>query len=417
MPERDLRHPDPAPQGPREPALQVVMLRDEQGHHAFLSGGPNAGTRPARGRLERWSRGLQSVLLKSGRGLGPTARRIRDWLNGRVDADEPLLAALRSAGRVRVVHPASLDPAHVAETWGDYVRTSQLRHVRRLAVNLVLSPLTLLLAPLPGPNLIGYWFVYRAGCHALILIGARRAALGQIPLETEPCEALDTPVSPADRARLAFAAAKHGGRGFETRFREVFGPDAGIPIVEAAEETATPAAPAMPEESRSWMWAAVPNALTVTRLVLALAFPWIAADRGFAVALVAAATEFLDGFLSRLLRVTSTFGRILDPIADKLFVLSVLGTIWHRGLLAGWMLPLVAARDLIVLGGAIWVVLWEGLTSVRRMPPSVPGKVATAAQFAFLLGTLYYGPLGAGPLAATSFLSLLAGVDYVRRFR
>ncbi|MEJ7711591.1 MAG: hypothetical protein WKF84_17425 [Pyrinomonadaceae bacterium] len=41
-----------------------------------------------------------------------------------------------------------------------------------------MAPIPLVLAPVPGPNVIGYWFWYRAICHALALMGIRRATCG-----------------------------------------------------------------------------------------------------------------------------------------------------------------------------------------------------------------------------------------------
>jgi len=42
-------------------------------------------------------------------------------------------------------------------------------------VNTVISPVTLILTPIPGPNLLGYWIAYRAFCHLLAVLGARGA--------------------------------------------------------------------------------------------------------------------------------------------------------------------------------------------------------------------------------------------------
>jgi phosphatidylglycerophosphate synthase len=83
----------------------------------------------------------------------------------------------------------------------------------------------------------------------------------------------------------------------------------------------------------------------------------------------------------------------------------------------GWMVPLIAARDLLVLLGALWVLPWEGLGSMRRMPPSWLGKVATTAQFLFLLLAIVRGRVDALSLALTATLSVAAGIDYIRRFR
>jgi phosphatidylglycerophosphate synthase len=80
-----------------------------------------------------------------------------------------------------------------------------------------------------------------------------------------------------------------------------------------------------PRTSRSL--ATLPNLLTLTRLGLGIAFPLLPETWRLGAFLLATATEALDGALARLLQATSLFGQVLDPIADKVFVLSVLVTL------------------------------------------------------------------------------------------
>ncbi len=170
-------------------------------------------------------------------------------------------------------------------------------------------------------------------------------------------------------------------------------------------------------QSRPPIIGLVPNALTVIRLVLGLAFPWIPAPWRLIVLVIAVLTEILDGQIARLLQITSTTGRLLDPIADKVFLSAVLVTLVTEGAVTLGQLLLVMSRDIIVIGGASWVVLRQGPSAVRRMPPSFLGKCATAAQLIFLLTLLFttYGRQAMFVIA--SGLSFAAGIDYIRRFR
>lgn len=165
----------------------------------------------------------------------------------------------------------------------------------------------------------------------------------------------------------------------------------------------------------------VPNGLTLARVGLAAAFPFVPVSWRLPVFLAATATEALDGPIARRLGATSIFGQLLDPIADKVFVLAVLGTLLVDGTLAWWMIPLVAARDLMVVAGGITVALRQGRSALTRMPPTRLGKAATGAQFLFLLWLV----AGLGPevpaitsalFALTAVLSVSAGTDYLRRF-
>lgn len=166
---------------------------------------------------------------------------------------------------------------------------------------------------------------------------------------------------------------------------------------------------------------ALPNGLTLLRLGLGVIFPWLPHDWRLPVFLLAAVTEALDGSLARWLRATSVFGQVLDPIADKVFVLAVLMTLALDGPLACWMIPLIIARDILVLSGGIWVAWRHGPSGLTRMPPSRLGKLTTIAQFVLMLAILV-DPLPTLNLpkivllTITATLSLLAGLDYLRRF-
>ena len=170
------------------------------------------------------------------------------------------------------------------------------------------------------------------------------------------------------------------------------------------------------KEQKNWKLAAIPNSLTVIRLVLGLVFLFLPPGARLPAFLVAAATEFLDGVLARLLRATSLTGQVLDPIADKLFVLAVLLSLWQQGVLSWWALLLVAARDIAVFVGSLTVATTRGITKVSLMTPRVLGKLATTAQLFLLLFGVAMEAVPPLLLAVTVALSVAAGVDYVRRF-
>jgi cardiolipin synthase len=157
--------------------------------------------------------------------------------------------------------------------------------------------------------------------------------------------------------------------------------------------------------------------MTSVRLALGVAFPFLPVASRWAALLAAAATELLDGQVARHLRVKSTIGRILDPIADKVFVASVLATLMWDGTMAPWQVILVTSRDIIVTAGALWLVARRGPSALRHMPPSLLGKSATAAQFLLLLAVVASREVDAILLLITSALSLAAGIDYAMRFR
>ncbi|MBX3451598.1 MAG: CDP-alcohol phosphatidyltransferase family protein [Planctomycetaceae bacterium] len=132
-----------------------------------------------------------------------------------------------------------------------------------------------------------------------------------------------------------------------------------------------------------WL-AAIPNGLTVGRLLAGLAFPWIPPEWWFGVMIAAGISDLIDGTIGRLLHVSSDFGRVVDPIADKTFVVAAIVTLWWHERLAGWELVLLGARDWAVLAIS-GITLWLDASQTGEWQPRFSGKIATGGQFAWLL--------------------------------
>jgi CDP-diacylglycerol--glycerol-3-phosphate 3-phosphatidyltransferase len=101
----------------------------------------------------------------------------------------------------------------------------------------------------------------------------------------------------------------------------------------------------------------LPNALTIARLLAIPVFIALvlASDggRSWAAAIVfgaAAVTDQLDGFLARRWRVESSFGKIADPLADRLLIDAAVILLWHAGRLP-WAALLIPLRDVLLLAG------------------------------------------------------------------
>ena len=73
-----------------------------------------------------------------------------------------------------------------------------------------ISPLTVLLVPVPGPNVIGFWFVYRTVCHTLALLGIHRASGPRVTTAFRPSADLDEAPGEGVRSRATRLAASHG---------------------------------------------------------------------------------------------------------------------------------------------------------------------------------------------------------------
>lgn len=155
----------------------------------------------------------------------------------------------------------------------------------------------------------------------------------------------------------------------------------------------------------------VGNSLTILRLVAGFAYPFVPVEWRIPLLIFAGLSDLIDGWLSRLLHATSLAGQVLDPIADKVCVAAVLLTAWIEAKVALWELLLVAARDYVV---AIVVVIALTIRpgSWKAMPPRVTGKLATAAQFLFLVDLVWFPERTMWLFVLTACLSLLAAADY-----
>jgi phosphatidylglycerophosphate synthase len=173
-------------------------------------------------------------------------------------------------------------------------------------------------------------------------------------------------------------------------------------------------AASLPEAgARRWL-VVVPNALSLLRLLLGVAFPWLPSGWRLPAVLLAALTDMADGASSRLLHASTRLGRLLDPVADKVFVLSVLGVLLWEATLTPVDVLLLGMRDLVVLAGGAWVVARGSPAAWRRLRPTLLGKAATAAQFLFLLSVLFWRQRLLVWLVPAACLSGLAALDYVR---
>lgn len=170
-------------------------------------------------------------------------------------------------------------------------------------------------------------------------------------------------------------------------------------------------------------WAVLPNALTVTRLLLVGPILWCLAQ-GWAVAalllfVLAGVSDALDGYLARRLNARTALGAVLDPLADKALVSGVFVALAVLGDLPWWLVVLVVGRDLALVAG-VGVVRWAGGAFAPR--PTRMSRLNTVAQMTLLAASLAVPVLAPTVLApvvtalvpAVAVTTLVSGLDYGR---
>jgi cardiolipin synthase len=130
----------------------------------------------------------------------------------------------------------------------------------------------------------------------------------------------------------------------------------------------------------------LPNLISMLRIALVGPVVWALATEQFVLALtlfaVAGISDGLDGFLAKHFHWESRLGSILDPIADKLLLVASFATLAWLGALPMWLLWLVLARDVIIIGGGL---AYHYKVGQFDLTPLWSSKINTALQIALVL--------------------------------
>jgi CDP-diacylglycerol--glycerol-3-phosphate 3-phosphatidyltransferase len=167
----------------------------------------------------------------------------------------------------------------------------------------------------------------------------------------------------------------------------------------------------------------VPNVLTVVRIllvpVLVVALLEKTGDGDLLAAIVfaiASLTDAIDGYLARSRNWVTTFGKLMDPIADKLLIIAALVVLVSLGRLDAWVAMVIIAREFAVTVLRVAAGTQQGVV----ISASSLGKLKTAAQVAMVLVLIAVGgrPLWVSLLVyATVLITVLSGADYFFGFR
>ncbi|HZS82073.1 MAG TPA: CDP-alcohol phosphatidyltransferase family protein [Stellaceae bacterium] len=168
----------------------------------------------------------------------------------------------------------------------------------------------------------------------------------------------------------------------------------------------------------------LPNLITLGRLLLVPLAIWLILAGDFAAAfwtfVVAGVSDAADGFIAKKFGMTTELGALLDPVADKVLLVSVYATLGIAGQLPAWLVILVIFRDLMIVGGFLFIQL---LFRKLRWEPLVISKINTALQIvlaAFTLARLGLGiadrGVGEALILAAAGTTVLSGAAYLVRW-
>ena len=168
----------------------------------------------------------------------------------------------------------------------------------------------------------------------------------------------------------------------------------------------------------------LPNKLTMLRIlmipvfvILALMNAPAAQYAAVGVFVLAAITDALDGHIARKNGLVTNFGKFIDPIADKLLVMSALIVLVERGRMPGWVCIVMLAREFAISGFRL-VAAGTG----KVIAAGILGKIKTVTQMIAVIALLLtaidgvFAPLGTFAdiaMYVSAFMTVWSGADYI----
>lgn len=165
----------------------------------------------------------------------------------------------------------------------------------------------------------------------------------------------------------------------------------------------------------------IPNIISLFRIFLVLPVVWLLHDKEYSLALmlffIAGISDGIDGYLAKRNHWQSRLGSILDPLADKLLLISTYMTLAWLGNIPMWLVFFVLLRDLVIITGAVAYHIKFG---EYEMTPTVVSKINTFCQILMVLAVMFSYGLYTLPGRTLEYMTyavlattILSGADYV----
>ncbi|MCL4440878.1 MAG: CDP-alcohol phosphatidyltransferase family protein [Firmicutes bacterium] len=163
----------------------------------------------------------------------------------------------------------------------------------------------------------------------------------------------------------------------------------------------------------------LPNGITLIRILLVPVFLMVFwspkpnhITSGMLVLAAAGITDILDGYLARKLNMITPVGKILDPAADKLMLITVMSSLYLVGKIPLWLVVLVILKEAFLVLGGLVLIIWQktGLCA------SFYGKAATISVYAALFSGAFEVSGSTIFAALAGLVSILALTEYINIF-
>ena len=133
----------------------------------------------------------------------------------------------------------------------------------------------------------------------------------------------------------------------------------------------------------------IPNIITMIRILLTPIFViYLINDQlltGLVILVICGVSDGLDGFIARVFKQKSRLGSYLDPLADKIILVSAFIALSIRGFLPSWLSVAVISRDILILIGVTALYITDEDLNIK---PVISSKITTCFQFVTVIAVL-----------------------------
>ncbi|MEW6380503.1 MAG: CDP-diacylglycerol--glycerol-3-phosphate 3-phosphatidyltransferase [bacterium] len=169
----------------------------------------------------------------------------------------------------------------------------------------------------------------------------------------------------------------------------------------------------------------LPNKLSIARIFLVPVLVTVLLTRfsnllALSIFLLASLTDWLDGYIARKSKQTTTLGKLLDPMADKLLISSALISLVEMGLAPAWIVVVIVSREIAITGIRSVAASQGVVIAASKMGKYKAVSEILAVSFLILdkfpfpvLGEI---PLGRILLWGAMIMAIISGVEYVIKF-
>lgn len=165
----------------------------------------------------------------------------------------------------------------------------------------------------------------------------------------------------------------------------------------------------------------LPNLLTILRVIAVPIFIVFASYNvipgsnyvALIIFVLASLTDWFDGYLARKNGQVTNFGKIMDPLADKLLVITALLCLLEHGMVSVWVITIILLREFLISGVRISAAA-EG----NVIAASIWGKLKTVWQFGAIILALFFTEPNVYVdivMWIAAFLTVVSGIDYVAK--